>query len=491
MGTMINGVFANAIINITGNMTGWRSAMRETQTQMWGLMTLSNHIGGAIAQNLLSPIAAYRGMGNVYAAQQHAQLAFGGAMQNWRAQRPVRPTPPPSALHLTNPALYAQMMAQFRQQMAAYPGLMGAWQQNRPNRQTFMQQMVQQAAQAEGRMLFFGSVIAGIGRLFVEAAQRASTFIEELNKMTQTFGQSTKDVMGYVEGMAKRGIGRSAMMSSISTMGIEMMGVGINEKLAARMATGLGGRGVDLASQYNLTPENTFRKIQSGIAGFGRPLKELGVIINEDRVETYAFTHGLWDGKAKLTEMTKVLARAGLIMQETARSAGDFERTSGQMANQLRMVAGNWDNLLASLGNTSVISALVALLNKTLEVSGNTVSSLHGPHLGMKTKPSMLEEEEARGARLDEQLVSRRNREAADRAYADEVIAENFMGKGHHASHTGLADFGKKLQEQVFNDTGKQQLDLTRKLIGLNEHQVEYLKRLNFLNLRAGAPTPF
>ena len=87
-------VLANAVINVVANVSGMRSAMRETQTQLWGLLTLSNHLGGRMSQAIASPMATYFGMHAIYRAQNRGNVAYREAMDQWNADKPSRPERP-------------------------------------------------------------------------------------------------------------------------------------------------------------------------------------------------------------------------------------------------------------------------------------------------------------------------------------------------------------------------------------------------------------
>jgi len=410
------GVLANAQINVIANLAGFRGAMRETQAQLWGLMTIANRMGGSLFQNLISPFQAYRGMARVKAAQAAGQP----------------------------------------------------------------RDVIQSAALAEGRTLLLAGAIFGLGRALVTAAQYASDFKEELNKATQTFGESTGLVASWVNRMGEKGVDRAALLGGAATMGVELLGSGIGEKMAASMAMAMSERAVDVSSLYNIDQDSAIKKFISGLAGFGRPLKELGVIVTENRVETYAFTHGLWDAKSAITEATKVQARYGLIMQETARAQGDFIRTHYELANQYRQISGNFTNMMQELGNFAPLQGFTFALNQMMIGLKHFFAFLNNEYQIFSKSvgaPGGMED------KLERWEASNRNQETESRVYADEVIAQNFMGKGHHAAHTGLADFGKRLQEGVFNDTGKQQIDLTRRLVGLTEEQAKYMRQLGFKNI--------
>lgn len=473
------GVLANAQINIVGNLTGWRSAMRETQTQLWGLLTLSNRIGGGIAQNLVTPFTAWAGMRAIHRAQQTGQLAYVHAMQNWRAQQPVRPTlqsvMPPGFMGPPSVAQRNQFQQLLQQALQVHQGQMANWRGQMPNRQQILSQHVQGAAVGIGMIDLLASGIIGLGRVLVNAAQYASNFTEELNRMNMTFGESSKAVMAAADEKMNAGIGRSEYMSAVSKYGLAYMQSGLPEKLSTQMTKDMADRMVDVASMVNVKQSRAFDAAQSGLVGMERPLKHLGFIVNQDRMEVYALTHGLMNNKRAMTEADKMMAYHAVIMRETQRAAGDYARTQGDLANQYRQIEGNWSNLMEVLGNTAVIKNIAYVFNELLIGLRKWAEYANGnPFLDMlsflpnsQNTPDLHE-------------VSRQNRMAADRQYADEIIADAKLagGKRKFARHSGLAEFSKNLQEGVFNDTGKMLVDLTRTLVGLTQEQIAELAKI-------------
>ncbi len=76
--------------------------------------------------------------------------------------------------------------------------------------------------------------------------------------------------------------------------------------------------------------------------------------------------------KNALTPQQKVLAAQALIYEQTADAQGDFARTSDGLANQQRIVAAQWENMQATLGEAllpvqlAFTSALSELLTAVL-----------------------------------------------------------------------------------------------------------------------------
>ncbi|MCB2411788.1 hypothetical protein LGT39_02855 [Demequina sp. TTPB684] len=112
----------------------------------------------------------------------------------------------------------------------------------------------------------------------------------------------------------------------------------------------LTGRAADFASVMNLEVTESAGLFQSGLAGETEPLRRFGIDLSAAAVESYAYANGITNVGEKLTEAEKVQARYGSLMEQTNQTSGDFANTSGELANQQRILGAEWENLQAKLG---------------------------------------------------------------------------------------------------------------------------------------------
>jgi hypothetical protein len=106
----------------------------------------------------------------------------------------------------------------------------------------------------------------------------------------------------------------------------------------------------DAHSLHNVPMADALRKIQSGLEGQSRPLREFGVFLNAAEVQAEAFRLGYGKTKAEISEGEKVMARASLITKGLADAHGDLERTFGQTKNQMEAFWGSLSNLGQEIG---------------------------------------------------------------------------------------------------------------------------------------------
>jgi hypothetical protein len=124
----------------------------------------------------------------------------------------------------------------------------------------------------------------------------------------------------------------------------------------------------DFASVNNLDVADAAQIFQSSLAGETESLRRFGGDVSAAAVETFALTHGLAETKGEITESIKVQARYGLLLQETAKTAGDFANTSDGLANQQRILSANVENLSASFGQklTPILADAAGTVNNLI-----------------------------------------------------------------------------------------------------------------------------
>lgn len=183
----------------------------------------------------------------------------------------------------------------------------------------------------------------------------ASDLGESVNAVRVTFGEAADGILALGE-KASKAVGMS---------NTEFNGLAVQFANFAQTVAGPGGdvvkvmddltiRAADFASVMNLDVAEAARLFQSGLAGESEPLRQYGIDLSAAAVEAYALANGIWDGTEQMTEQEKVLARYGSMMEQTAKTQGDFTNTSGGMANQQRILAAEFTNLKAKVGEAII-----------------------------------------------------------------------------------------------------------------------------------------
>lgn len=211
----------------------------------------------------------------------------------------------------------------------------------------------------------------GAGQFLKESIKQASDLGESINAVNKAYGDYAADVLALGDDVASRlglaTVDFNAAAVRFSAFAEKIAGEGGN---VAGVVDGLSTRAADFASVFNIDVSEALRVFQSGLSGEAEPLKRFGINLLDSEVKAYAYANGIARAGAQLTETEKVQARYGLLLQSTAKTAGDFADTSDGLANSQRILAANVQNLQAQIGEnlTPVMATLTSALVPLAEV---------------------------------------------------------------------------------------------------------------------------
>ena len=202
-----------------------------------------------------------------------------------------------------------------------------------------------------------------------KAVQSASNLAESQSKVDVVFGDSAKSVQDFAKTTATSiGITRQAALEATGTYGNLFQAFGVGQDKASTMSTTLVTLAADLASFNNTTVEDAILALRSGLSGETEPLKKYGIAINDVRLKEEARNMGLYSGKGNLSVLAKTQASYALILKDSTLAQGDFERTSGGLANQQRILKAQLSDVVAQIGSALIPAFLgaVSFINETM-----------------------------------------------------------------------------------------------------------------------------
>ena len=145
-------------------------------------------------------------------------------------------------------------------------------------------------------------------------------------------------------------------------------GMNISNDIGKSMATTLTGLAGDMASYYNVSADVAQTALESVFTGETESLKKFGIILTEANIQQYAYSQGINKSVNQMSQAEKVMLRYNYILSTTAKVQGDFARTSGNWANQIRILKEQFSQLLGILGRglIAVLKPVVVVLNEML-----------------------------------------------------------------------------------------------------------------------------
>ena len=202
-----------------------------------------------------------------------------------------------------------------------------------------------------------GAVAIKIG---VDAIGAASDFSEEISKSTELFGEAQKGIQDFAEQAARKlGQTRQEALAAANNFAIFGKAAGLGGEELSTFSTDFVALASDLASFNNTSPEEALQAIGSALRGEAEPIRKYGILLNDATLKQEALTLGIIKNtKQALTPQQKVLAAQAAIYKQSTAAQGDFERTSGGLANKQRILKATIEDLKIELGTALLPIAL-------------------------------------------------------------------------------------------------------------------------------------
>ena len=221
-------------------------------------------------------------------------------------------------------------------------------------------------ALAIGKLAQFGKECIELGSDLAEVQNVVDVTFTTMSDKVNEFAKSAMTSAGLSETMAKQYTG---------TFGAMAKAFGFSEEQAYNMSTQLTQLTGDVASFYNLDQGEAFTKLKSVFTGETESLKDLGVVMTQTALDQFALANGFGKTTSAMTEQEKVALRLKFVTSQLSDASGDFARTSGSWANQVRVMQLQIQSLKATIGQglinifTPVIKVINILLAKLATVA--------------------------------------------------------------------------------------------------------------------------
>lgn len=190
----------------------------------------------------------------------------------------------------------------------------------------------------------------------------ASNLNEVENVVDQTFGKNASKIDSFAKtAAASYGLSELQAKQYSSTLGAMTKSMGLSGSATLQMSEKLTGLSGDMASFYNIKPDEAFEKLRAGISGETEPLKQLGINMDETNLKAFAMKNGMNSNIKTMSQAQLATLRYKYILSATKDAQGDFARTSDSYANQQRLFQMQLQQTAAEMGKT-LLPALQAIM---------------------------------------------------------------------------------------------------------------------------------
>lgn len=235
---------------------------------------------------------------------------------------------------------------------------------------------IRSALSGLGKTLAGAFAVTGLVNLGRQAVSLASDLQEVQNVVDTAFGEMSSQVEAWSKTTVDRfGMSELSAKQTASTYMAMSKGIGLAGQQAADMAMAVAERSGDIASFYNMSQSQADTMLKSIWTGETESLKQIGVVMTQANLDAYALANGFGKTTDAMSQSEQVLLRYQYVMQQTGLAAGDFEKTSGSWANQVRVLSERFKELLSILGTgliqvlTPVIQFLNTVLSRLIEAA--------------------------------------------------------------------------------------------------------------------------
>lgn len=206
------------------------------------------------------------------------------------------------------------------------------------------------------KLIDFGKSAVDLGSDLQEVQNVVDVTFPNMSAQVDKFAKKAASSFGLSETMAKKYTG---------TFGAMAKAFGFSEKAAYEMSTSLTGLAGDVASFYNLNQDEAYTKLKSVFTGETESLKDLGVVMTQTALDSYAMANGFGKTTKSMTEAEKVALRYAFVQNQLAIASGDFIRTSDGWANQVRILQLQFESLKATIGQglINVLTPVIKVIN--------------------------------------------------------------------------------------------------------------------------------
>lgn len=212
------------------------------------------------------------------------------------------------------------------------------------------------------KLVDFGKQCLELGSDLTEVQNVVDVTFPHMTSEADKFAKSAAQSFGLSETMAKQYTG---------TFGAMAKAFGFSEKQAYDMGTTLTGLAGDVASFYNLSQDEAYTKLKSVFTGETESLKDLGVVMTQTALDSYAMANGFGKTTSAMTEAEKVALRYQFVQDQLSAAQGDFARTSDSWANQCRILSLQTQSIMATIGQ-----GLINLFTPVIKVINIAIGKL-------------------------------------------------------------------------------------------------------------------
>ena len=229
-------------------------------------------------------------------------------------------------------------------------------------------------------LLLAGFSIRSLINFGKQSVETASDLVEVQNVVDTAFGSMSSKMEAFAQtSVDTYGISKLSAKNIASTYAAMGQGIGQGLNDSTDKALEMTGRVADIASFYNLTLDKVNTIGRAVYSGETEPLKQIGVIMTEAQLGTFALSNGYKTLYKNMSAAEKLEVRQAYFLSQTNLAAGDFVRTQDSWANQTRVLTERWKEFMSLMGTglIQMLQPVVKMLNSLISAVTSALSKLY------------------------------------------------------------------------------------------------------------------
>lgn len=223
-------------------------------------------------------------------------------------------------------------------------------------------------------------IFAGVtvGNFLKDAVDQASDLNESLNAVNVMLGSGAKSFLDFGKSAANNlGITQAKLNEAVVPMASLLSNAGIEGEDLSKKLQALATRATDVGSVFNKDVNEVLGAMGSALRGETEPARAFGIALDDASIRAKAVEIGLAKTTKEVSNSAKVQAAYALVMDQSAKAAGDFTNTQDSWANLQKRVSALGDEAKASLGAAflPVLSNVGAKLIPLLQNAGPALAN--------------------------------------------------------------------------------------------------------------------
>lgn len=209
-----------------------------------------------------------------------------------------------------------------------------------------------------------GKTLDQYGNLDNASSKYYTKALKFQNDLNEKFGTNIEETMRY-----------QALYNQMAES------MGINDNASYIISENLTKLGIDLASLFNRTEEDTMEALRAGVlAGQTKPLRNYGLDVTQQTLAPLASELGIERSVKQLSQAEKMILRYIAVLRQASNAHGDFARTIESPANQLKVFRQQFTELKTAIGNLfqGLLGQILPYVNAVLMVIKELIKALAG-----------------------------------------------------------------------------------------------------------------